>query len=166
MFSTLFDSFGAFGSGGSILAILAVLVVLAGPALLAAWPSSTVPVVCLSLRQTASITATTASIVTLKVPFNCRIIRIQAGVGAIDDATTVGLTVHNTPTSGSAYGVSANLAVAADSAIVSGGVGVDPDDGDEVLTEDAVLYINAAIAGGTDPVVTGLYAHVWVQRLP
>jgi len=166
MFSTLFDSFGAFGSSGSILAILAVLVVLAGPALLAAWPSSTVPVVCLSLRQTASITATTASVVKLKVPFNCRVIRIQAGVGAIDDATDVDLVVSNDPASGSDYDVSGTLAVADSSTIVAGGVGGDPVDGVEVLTEDAVLYMGATIAGGTDPVVTGLYADVWVQRLP
>jgi len=160
MIPSLFALLAAVGMNGTALFVVIALALLA-TAVGVAWPSPSAPLVCLELRQSAAITATTASVVQHAVPFPCRIIRIQAGVEAIDDATDVDIDVENGTTD-----LCDLLAVADGSAIVAGGVGDDPDVGVEDLAAGDILHLDVTITGGTSPVVTGCYARVWVQRLP
>lgn len=126
---------------------------------MAGYPSINCPLHVFRLQQHAAITASGDSIVTYKVPFDCRIVKIKGGVEAIDDATDVDLDVEVGTTD-----LCDPIAVADSSAIVSGGVWATPDSGEEDLDADDVLHLDVDITGGSSPTVTGAYVEVWVVR--
>lgn len=138
------------------------LLVLLGLVLAAfAWPSPSVPLVCLRMDMGPLVAGGGASLATKRVPFNCRIHKIAAGIQGIDDATSVVVD----PEVGTTDLLATPLTVATGSAIVSGGAVSDPDD---VLTLDEgdVLHMDVVPTGGSTPDVVGAWCEVWVQRLP
>lgn len=125
------------------------------------YPAPSVPLVCLRLQQTKTITASADSVVTKKVPFPMRILEIRAGVEGIDDATDVDLDIENGTTD-----LCDPLPVADSSAIVAGGVVDTPDSGQEDLAAGDVLHLDIDITGGSSPDVDGCWIELWGHRLP
>lgn len=143
-----------------MLTLLVLLgLVLGGLAL--TWPSPSVPVTCLRMDMGPLVAGGGADMAIKLVPFNCRIIKITAGIHGIDDATSVVVD----PEVGTTDLLASPITVATGSAIVAGGVSVDPDD---VLTlaQGDILHMDVVPTGGSTPDVVGAWCEIWVQRLP
>ena len=126
-------------------------------------PPLAAPMMPLRLQQADTVTATTASAVTMKAPFNCRIVAIHSGVTGIDDATDVDLQVEK----GTTDLCTAVMAVADSSSVVSGGVEgtLTTTAADLTLDKGDVLHLDITVTGGSTPDIDGCWADVWVVRV-
>ena len=127
---------------------------------MSALPPLTQGLSLIRLQQTLTITASGDSIVTKKVPFNCVIVKMYAGVEGIDDATALSVDLEN-----GAVDVGDPIVVATGSAIVAGGVEGTPDSGQEALSEGDVLHMDVDITGGSSPDIDGCWVDLWVARV-
>lgn len=143
----------------ALLAVLVVAVLCLSRAF--AYPSTTVPLYSFVLRARDLVAGGGASLATYKVPFNCRIVKIRAGILGIDDATSVVID----PEVGTTDLLATPITVATSSAVIDGGAESDPDDV-ETLAAGDILHLDVTPTGGTSPDMIGAWCEIVVQRLP
>jgi hypothetical protein len=108
------------------------------------------------------ITTSGDSIVTYKVPFKCRILKMKAGVEAIGgstDPTDVDVDLEN-----GTVDIGDPLAAVDSSTIVSGGVEGTPDSGQDDLAAGDIIHMDVDVTGGSSPTVDGVWAELVVVR--
>lgn len=124
------------------------------------FPSLQANLHCLKMVQGTNLVAGGgASLATLLVPFDCRIVKIRAGVHGIDDATAVDVD----PEVGTTDLLATPLNVATSSAVIAGGAESDPDNVKDLAAGD-ILHMDVVMTGGSTPDCIGAWCEVWVVR--
>ena len=112
---------------------------------------------------TVQVAASADSVLTMRVPFKCRIVEYRAGVEAIGgttDPTDVDIDLENGTTD-----IGDPVAAVGSSAIVSGGSAAGtPDSGQDNLVAGDIIHMDIDITGGASPTVDGVWAELIVVR--
>ena len=112
---------------------------------------------------TVQLSASGDSVLTMRVPFKCRIVEYRGGVEAIGgttDPTDVDIDLENGTTD-----IGDPVAAVESSAIIAGGSAAGtPDSGQDDLAKDDVIHMDVDITAGTNPTVDGVWAELIVVR--